>query len=100
MKAPFLKMFLVLICWMSALCLTPLAVMAQEKDKDTVVVQAIDTTWMTELPVIELTYNKARLNSDSFIPGRMVYHSIDSTRQFSCTIRRRGGTSLLFDKPN
>ena len=55
MKAPFLKMFLVLICWVSALCLTPLAVMAQEKDKDTVVVQAIDTTWMAELPVIELT---------------------------------------------
>ena len=100
MKAPFLKMFLVLICWVSALCLTPLAVMAQEKDKDTVVVQAIDTTWMAELPVIELTYNKARFNSDTFIPGRMVYHSIDSTRQYSCTIRRRGGTSLLFDKPN
>jgi hypothetical protein len=72
--------------------------MAQEKDKDTVVVQAIDTTWMVDLPVIELTYNKARFNSDTFIPGRMVYHSIDSTRQYSCTIRRRGGTSLLFDK--
>ncbi len=98
MKTPFLKLFLVMISWVSAVCLSPLAVMAQ--GKTVAAWQAVDTTWMADLPVIELTYTEALLNHDTFIPGQVVYHSTDSTRKFRCTIRRRGGTSLDYDKPN
>lgn len=98
MKVPFLKQFLLLLSLVSALCLSPSVVMAQGKDP--AVEQVVDTTWMADLPVIELTYNERLFNSDTFISGQMVYHSTDSTRRFRCTVRRRGGTSLLFDKPN
>ena len=98
MKALLLKPFLIMFCLILAACMSPLAVMAQGKEPHAE--EAIDTTWMAELPVIELTYNEARFNSNSFIAGQMVYHSTDSTRLFRCTLRRRGGTSLLLDKPN
>ncbi len=98
MKALFLKVFLVLFSLMAADCLSPVSIMAQEEDS--LMTQGVDTTWMAELPVIELTYDDSLFNSDTFIPGRMIYHSIDSTCQFICTVRRRGGTSLLYDKPN
>ena len=98
METRFLKSFLLLFSLMAMMCLPISAVVAKGSAPD--VGPAIDTTWMADLPVIELTYDEARLNSNTFIPGQMVYHSTDSTRQYSCTIRRRGGTSLLFDKPN
>ena len=98
MKALLLKPFLIMFCLILAACLSPLAVMAQGKEPHVEV--AIDTTWMAELPVIELTYNEARFNSNTFIAGQMVYHSTDSICRFNCTVRRRGGTSLDYDKPN
>ncbi len=98
MKARFLKVFLVSLFLWAAECLSPFAVFGQEGDSITG--QSIDTTWMAEIPVIELTYDDSLFNSDTFIPAQMVYHSVDSTCQYICTVRRRGGTSLLYDKPN
>lgn len=60
----------------------------------------VDTTWMAELPVIELTYDTAAFSPEQYIPATFVYHSADSTCQLSCRIRHRGGTSLIYDKPN
>jgi hypothetical protein len=98
MKAPFLKVFLVsLFLWVTE-TLSPFVIMAQEGDS--IVEQGVDTTWMAEIPVIELTYDDSLFNSYTFIPGQMIYHSVDSTCQYICTVRRRGGTSLLYDKPN
>jgi len=98
MKALFLKIFLAVLSLWVADCLSPLSSLAQEGDSITE--QVVDTTWMAEIPVIELTYDDSLFNSESFIPGQMVYHSVDSTCQYICTVRRRGGTSLLYDKPN
>ncbi len=98
MKSPFSTVFLVsFVLWVAA-CLSPSSVFGQEGDS--IVTKGIDTTWMADIPVIELTYDDSLFDSENFIPCRMIYHSVDSTCQFVCRVRRRGGTSLLYDKPN
>lgn len=62
--------------------------------------KAQDLTWVEQLPVIELTYDEAQFNPSTYVPATITYHSVDSARQYSCTIRHRGGSSLVFDKPN
>lgn len=61
---------------------------------------AIDTTHIDEVPVIELTYDAAAFNTETFTPAHFVFHSADTLKEFSCTVRHRGGTSLAYDKPN
>lgn len=60
----------------------------------------VDTTWLRELPIIELTYDEASFGDKKFIPGQLVYHDADTVKTYHCRLRRRGGTSLLLDKPN
>lgn len=71
-----------------------MALMAQDAASN------IDTTWVAELPVIELSYDAQAFNADTFIPATFTYHDADTVRQYSCKVRQRGGTSLRFDKPN
>lgn len=60
----------------------------------------VPTEWASELPVIELYYEAAAFNADSYIPASFIFHDGDTVRQYSCTVRRRGATSLRLAKPN
>jgi len=60
----------------------------------------VDTTWLHELPVIELSYDSTAFNANTFISARLTYHDADTVKTYHCRVRRRGGTSLLLDKPN
>lgn len=76
-----------------ALVVIPSAVKAHERTE-------IDTTYLAELPVIELTYDASELTSWAFTPGRFVFHSADTIKEYSCAVRRRGSTALVYSKPN
>lgn len=67
---------------------------------DVVPMAEIDSTWLHELPVIELSYDSTAFKSSHFIAGRLAYHDADTMRYFDCKVRQRGGTSLKLDKPN
>ena len=90
MKSSFQKQFRRLLATLA--CLLP-AVMRLSAGP-------VDTTWMAELPVIELTYDEAAFNDDTFIPATFTLHTVDTVRTLSCTVRHRGGTSLTYSKPN
>lgn len=60
----------------------------------------VDSTWLHELPVIELAYDSSSFNANRFISARFTYHDADTVKTYHCRVRRRGGTSLLLDKPN
>ena len=60
----------------------------------------VDTTWVGDLPVCELSYDAASFNPDSFAPAHLVFHSAEGVQSYDCRVRHRGGTSLLYDKPN
>ena len=62
--------------------------------------QLPDMTWVKQLPVIELTYDIASFETESFSPASLTYYEADTTRQYACTIRHRGGSSVVFDKPS
>lgn len=85
MKPLFQSFFLLL-----SLCLTVSARAATE----------IDTTHMADLPVAELQYDASLFNTKAYIPATLTIHSADSTHQYDCSIRHRGGTALLLSKPS
>jgi len=60
----------------------------------------VDTTWLHDLPVVELAYDSTSFNEKNFISARFTYHDADTVKTYNCRVRRRGGTSLLLDKPN
>lgn len=62
--------------------------------------QSPDLTWMEQLPVIELSYDPSQFDTETFCPATFLYHSADSTCQFACSVRHRGGSSTVFAKPN
>lgn len=76
-----------------AMLIIPTAVKGQEKIE-------IDTTHLAELPVIELTFDASELTSWAFTPGHFVFHSADTIKEYSCSVRRRGSTALVYSKPN
>lgn len=53
----------------------------------------VNLQWIDQIPVIELQYEVLR--ADAYQPATLTYHSADSTCQFRCEVRHRGGTSLL-----
>jgi len=61
---------------------------------------APDTTHLAELPLFELTYDASAFNSKSFIPAQLTFHTADTIKHYTCTLRRRGGTALAYSKPN
>ena len=86
----------ILLFFVAAL-LSPMVVVAQNGEEQT---SHIDTAWVSEIPVVELTYDAARFNSDSFIPAKFTLYKADSISTYTCSVRQRGGTSLVYDKPN
>lgn len=62
--------------------------------------RAVDGGDVEPLPVIHLTYDPAKFSSEQFIYAQFALTEADSTRQLLCQVRRRGATSLIYDKPN
>lgn len=54
----------------------------------------------SELPYITLSFDSAAFNETTFIPADFTLTDGDSIRQLQCVVRRRGATSLRYDKPN
>lgn len=62
--------------------------------------QSPDLTWMERMPVIEISYDNAQFNTETFVDASFVYYATDTICQYSCKVRHRGGTSTAFAKPS
>lgn len=62
--------------------------------------QTPDLTWVEQLPVVELTYDASKFNTETFVPATFTFHEVGTSRQYACAVRHRGGSSTVFAKPN
>lgn len=59
-----------------------------------------DTTHVDVLPVMALTYDEGAFSAMTFTPATFTLYEADSVSTYACRVRRRGATSLVYDKPN
>lgn len=81
-------------------CLTSLQIMARPVVDAVTEAFVPDLSSVDQLPVVVLSYDATRFGSKTFIPATFTLYEADSTRTYSCQVRQRGATSLMYDKPN
>lgn len=93
---------LTILQWLSVMWLTVGidAYTLYAQTADDAIASSIDTTHISQIPVVTMTYDQTAFNKKTFIPATFTLYEADSIRTYQCKVRHRGATSLAYDKPN